>query len=116
MSMVYRLENGRFVEHATLPTKGAVTIEPITIKTEYFLAVANSHDEQSAGANTASMIYKIDGPNFVPFQEIPTTKASYVQSFIMEDGCTGIAIANKVGKSKLYKWTKVSVRKTSCCV
>ncbi len=116
MSVMYRLEKGRFVEHAVLPTKGVVAVEPITIQTENFLAVANSHDEQSAGAKTASMIYKLDGPNVVPFQEIPTRKASHIHSFTTKDGCTALVIADRVGRSKLYKWTRVGVDKSSCCV
>lgn len=116
ISMVYRLENEQFVQHTSLPTKGVVAVEPITISTEDFLVVANSHDEQFAGANTASVIYKIDGPNFVPFQEIPTRKASHVTTFTTKDGCTALAIADRIEQAKIYKWTRLSVKKTSCCV
>ena len=115
LSRVYRLEEKGFVEHIALPTKGAVAVESFVIRSEHFIAIANSHDEDTGSSNTISTVYKIDGPNFVPFQEIPTKKASFIHSFNLRDGCMAVAVANKAGRAKLYKWTRVSLRRNPCC-
>ena len=113
-SKVYRLENDLFVEHAEIQTRGAVAVEPFTIRSEHFLAVINSHDEVTGSAKTASVIYRIDGPNFVPFQEIMTKKGSYAHFFTLKDGCKALAISNETAKPKIYKWTFVSLKKACC--
>lgn len=108
-STVYRLDGGKFVEHASFETKGAVAAESFTIETEHFLTVANSD------VNESSVIYKVTGPSLVPFQEIPMSSASYIHAFTLNSGCNALAVSNRVGKAKLYKWMKVSLLKNSCC-
>ena len=115
MSKVYRLENESFVEHAAIQTRGATAVEPFTIRSEHFLTVINSHDETTGGTTTASVIYRIDGPSFVPFQEIVTEKGSYAHFFSLGGDCKALAISNQAAKSKLYKWSFVSLKK-SCCI
>jgi len=115
-SNVYRLDNGRFVEHALIQTNGAVAVESFTIESEHFLAVANSFNEDAMNAETKSVIYKITGPSLIPFQEVPTKSASYIHAFALkESGCKALVVSNKAGKAKLYKWTRVSIIKNSCC-
>ena len=115
-SKIYRLNGNTLIEHASLATRGAVAMEAFTIKSEHFLAVANSHDEESGSSRTSSVIYKMDGPNFVQFQEIQTAKAAHVHFFSTADGCSALAVANWAGMAELYKWTSVSLVKDSCCV
>ena len=115
-SNVYRLDNGRFVEHASIKTNRAVAVESFTIESEHFLAVANSFDEDARSPETKSIIYKITGPSLVPFQEVPTSSASHIHAFTLKQSpCKALVVSNKDGKAKLYKWTRVSITKNSCC-
>lgn len=113
-SKVYRLCNGVFVEHDTLETRGATMAQSFRIGTETFLAMANSYDDNNGSFATTSDIYLVDGPRFIPFQEIPTEKAMYMYPFKLKTGCPALAIANEAGKSKLYKWSSLTYRNTQC--
>ena len=113
-SKVYRLTERGFVEHAVLDTRGASMAHMFRIQTQTFLAVANSYDDNNGSFATPSVIYLVDGPNFVPFQEIATQRAMYMHTFKLKNGCTALAVANEAGKSKIYKWSSLSYSSDPC--
>ena len=107
-SIVYIFCNGLFVEYDSLETKGATKAEFFLIGLDAFLIFSNSHDDTNRSASTASTIYRIEGAKFIRFQEILTHNAVYVHVFELHNGCPVLAIANKAGKSRLYKWNSLS--------
>ena len=113
-SKVYRLTEGGFVEHAVLNTRNSSMAHVFRIQTQTFLAMANSYDDNNGSFTTPSVIYLVDGPNFVPFQEIATQKAMYMHTFKLKNGCTALAVANEAGKSKIYKWSSLSYSSDPC--
>lgn len=111
-SIVYILSNGQFVYYYALDTKGATKAEFFRIGIESFLAFSNSQDDSNGSASTDSVVYRVEGAKFVCFQNIRTHSAVYVHVFTLENGCTVLAIANKAGKSRLYKWTSIGVKES----
>lgn len=109
-SVVYILCNGEFVYYYALDTKGATKAEFFRIGIESFLVFSNSQDDSNGSASTDSVIYRVEGAKFVCFQNIRTHNAVYVHVFTLENGCTVLAIANKAGKSRLYKWTSIGFK------
>ena len=105
-SVVYILRNGEFVFFTALDTKGARKAEFFTIGIESFLVFANSWDD-TKGKSTNSVIYRIEGGNFVHFQDLYTLEAEYIHVFKVHNGCTALAVANKLGKPQLYKWNSL---------
>ena len=102
-SIVYILRDREFVFYAALDTKGARKAEFFTVGTECFLAFSNAWDDTTA-KSTTSVIYRVEGGSFVHFQDISTNDAAYVHVFTLQNGCTVLAVANKLGKPQLYKW------------
>ena len=105
-STVYILHNRQFVFFTALDTKGARKAEFFTIGIESFLVFANSWDD-TRGKSTNSVIYRIEGGNFVHFQDLFTLEAEYIHVFKVHNGCTALAVANKLGKPQLYKWNSL---------
>lgn len=112
-SIVYILYNGEFVYYYALDTKGATKAEFFRIGIESFLAFSNSQDDSNGSASTDSVIYRVEGAKFVCFQNIRTHNAVYIHVFTIENGCTVLAVANKAGKSRLYKWTSIGFKEGS---
>ena len=107
-SIVYILCDGVFVFFCALDTKGGRKVEFFRIGIESFLVFSNSQDDTNGSASTDSIIYRVEGGKFVPFQGIHTHNAMYVHVFALDNGCTVLAIANKAGTSALYKWSRLS--------
>jgi hypothetical protein len=104
-SRVYLMVDGVFRLYFSLETHGATKAEFFQIGMESFLVFSNSQDESVI---TNSAIYRVEGAKFVCVQEILTQNARYVHSFKTRDGSPVLAIANKAGKPRLYKWTSLS--------
>ena len=106
-SKVYLMIDGVFKLFASLDTQGATKAEFFQIGLESFLVFSNSHDDFN-NPIIHSVIYRLEGARFVCFQNILTRNAMYVRFFRLQNGCPVLAIANKGGKSVLYKWKSLS--------
>ena len=116
-SFVYLLEGGRFREFAKIPTKGARAVHHFGKNGEYFVMIANSHDASTRNpTSTESVLYRIDGTSFIPFQSIQTEEAFFIDSFRTPENCLALVISNKAGKTLLYKWNSISLKENSCCL
>ncbi len=106
-SVVYKMENGRFVQNQTLSTRGAYGIEHFVIDKEHYMAIANHYDGRSY--KQTSVIYKWSKDQFVQFQVISTNGASGFKFFTIE-GEHYLAVSEyKDGhtysiNSFVYKW------------
>ena len=106
-SVVYKMENKRFVLIQTLSTYGAYGIEHFTIDGVHYMAIANQYDAGSYKLN--SVIYRWSTDKFEEFQVISTTGASGLKFFTIE-GEHYLAVAEYHGGSKssidsfVYKW------------
>ena len=107
-SKVYLMINGVFTLYASLDTRGATKAEFFRIGLESFLVFSNSQDDENGSVITNSVLYRIEGAKFVCFQEILTRNAMYVHFFRLQNNVPVLAIANKAGKPRLYKWTSLS--------
>ena len=112
-SVVYKMENKRFVLIQTLSTHGAYGIEHFIIDGVHYMAIANFYD---GGHKQNSVIYKWSTDKFEEFQVISTNGASGVKFFSIEgdhylafaeynDGTT-----NSID-SFVYKWKQGSFMK-----
>ena len=72
-SVVYKMQNERFVLNQTLSTHGAYGIEHFTIDGVHYMAIANYYD---GGYKQNSVIYKWGKGKFEEFQLISTNGAS----------------------------------------
>ena len=105
-SVVYKLENGRFVQNQTLSTHGAYGIEHFIIDNVHYMAIANRYD---GSYKQNSVIYKWRGGKFEVFQRISTNGASGLKFFTIE-GEHYLAVAEYYDDSTysidsfVYKW------------
>ena len=107
-SVVYKMENGRFVEKQTLSTYGAFGIDHFVIDKVHYMAIANSYD---GSQKQNSVIYKCRGGKFEDFQLISTHGATGLKFFTIE-GEHYLAVAEtsdgstQLIDSFVYKWKK----------
>ena len=105
-SVVYKMENKRFVLNQTLSTNGAYGIEHFTIDGVNYMAIANYYD---GGYKQNSVIYKWSTDKFEEFQVISTNGASGFKFFTIE-GDHYLAVAEYHDGSTtsidsfVYKW------------
>ena len=105
-SVVYKMENKRFVLIQTLSTHGAYGIETFKIDGVHYMAIANHYD---GGYKQNSVIYKWSTGKFEEFQVISTNGASGFKFFTIEgDHYLGVAeyrdgSTNSI-ESFVYKW------------
>ncbi|KAL9989075.1 hypothetical protein ACROYT_G003583 [Oculina patagonica] len=105
-SVVYKMENGRFVQNQTLPTHGASGIEHFVIDKVHYMAIANLYD---GGYKQNSVIYKWSGDQFEEFQLISTNGATGFKFFTIE-GKHYLAVSESKNdstyliNSSVYKW------------
>ena len=105
-SVVYKMQNERFVSNQTLSTHGAYGIEHFTIDRVHYMAIANHYD---GGYKQNSVIYKWGKGKFEEFQLISTNGASGFKFFTI-DGEHYLAVAEynddstKSIDSFVYKW------------
>ena len=106
-SVVYKMENKRFVLNQTLSTHGAYGIEHFTIDGVHYMAIANHYDGGSYKVN--SVIYKWSTGKFEEFQAVPTNGASVLKFFTI-DGEHYLAVSEYSDDttfsidSFVYKW------------
>ena len=81
MSVVYKMENDRFILNQTLSTHGAYGIEHFKIDDVHYMAIANRYD---GGYKKKSVIYKWGKEKFEEFQSISTNGASGLKFFTIE--------------------------------
>ena len=82
MSVVYKMENGRFILNQTLSTHGAYGIEHFKLDDVHYMAIGNYYDDGSYKQN--SVIYKWGKEKFEEFQSISTNGASGLKFFTIE--------------------------------
>ena len=105
-SVVYKMENQRFVLIQTLSTHGPYGIDHFTIDRVHYMAIANYYD---GGYKQNSIIYKLRTDKFEEFQVISTSGASGVKFFTIE-GDHYLAFAEYYDGSTysidsfVYKW------------
>ena len=105
-SVVYKMENKRFVLNQTLSTHGAYGIEHFTIDGVHYMAIANYYD---GSYKQNSVIYKWGAGKFEEFQVISTNGASGFKFFTIE-GEHYLAVAEYFDDSTysidsfVYKW------------
>ena len=105
-SVVYKMENNRFVLNQTLSTHGAYGIEHFTIDGVHYMAIANNYD---GGYKQNSVIYKWGKGKFEEFQVISTNGASGFKFFTI-DGEHYLAVSEYQDGSTysidsfVYKW------------
>ena len=108
-SVVYKMENKRFILIQTLSTHGARGIEHFTIDGVHYMAIANHFDRGSYKLN--SVIYKWSAGWFQEFQVISTNGASGFKFFTIE-GEHYLAVAELYNgrtasiDSSVYKWNQ----------
>ena len=106
-SVVYKMENKRFVLNQTLSTHGAYGIEHFTIDGVHYMAIANHYDDDSYKQD--SVIYKWSEGKFEEFQAVSTNGAS-VLKFVTIDGEHYLAVSEYSDgttfsiDSFVYKW------------
>ena len=98
-SVVYKMENKRFVLIQTLSTHGAFGVEHFTIDGVHYMAIANFYDGDS---KQNSVIYKWSTDKFEEFQAVSTNAASDFNFFTIE-GEHYLAFASPTD-SFVYKW------------
>jgi len=81
-SVVYKMENHRFVLNQTLSTIGAYGIEHFTVDGVHYMAIANHYDDGGYKGN--SVIYKWSKGKFEELQVISTNGASDLKFFTIE--------------------------------
>ncbi|MEN6427860.1 MAG: M28 family peptidase [Phycisphaerales bacterium] len=96
-----------FVEFQSLPTTGALDIEPFTIGDDSYIAIANSRNDLTYDVNVT--VHKWDGNDFVEVQSIPGHGASDCE--FLDLGRTWYLMiaslrddATYEGHSTLYRW------------
>ena len=106
-SVVYKMENERFVLIQTLSTHGPYGIEHFTIDGVHYMAIANFYD---GGSKQNSVIYKWSTDKFEEFQVISTNGASGFKFFTIEgDHYLAVAEYSRGGSARsidsfVYKW------------
>ena len=110
-SVLYRLSGDHFKEHASLPISGD-HVHYFPVKGEHFLVVAG--EQSGSGSVTDVVVHKLDGASLVPFQRIPAPSASFVDTFLLPDGCRVLLVSSLSGFPKLYKWASVGLKPNSC--
>ena len=105
-SVVYKMENKRFVLNQTLSTQGPYGIEQFQIDGVHYMAIANHY---VGGYKLNSVIYKWSTGKFEEFQVISTNGASGFKFFTIE-GDHYLAVAEYYDDSThsidsfVYKW------------
>ena len=105
-SVVYKMENERFVLNQTLSTQGPYGIEHFQIDGVHYMAIANHY---FGGYKQNSVIYKWSAGKFEEFQVISTSGASGFKFFTIE-GDHYLAVAEYNDDSTysidsfVYKW------------
>lgn len=75
-ALVFRWENGRFVEHARLPVPGGEDAQFLRIGTRAFVATASLRTGADPySLKTQSIIFELIDGRFEIFQQVPTTAA-----------------------------------------
>lgn len=110
-SVLYRLSGDHFEEHATLPISGD-QVHYFPVKGEHFLVIAGGQSISGSGSDV--VIHKLDGASIVPFQRIPAANSSFVETFLLPDGCRILLVSSLSGFPKLYKWASVGLKLNSC--
>ena len=105
-SVVYKMENNRFILIQTLSTHGARSIEHFTIDGVHYMAIANLYD---GSYKLNSVIYKWSTDKFQEFQVISTNGASGFKFFTIERDHYLAVAENYNGStnsidSSVYKW------------
>ena len=105
-SVVYKMEDERFVLNQSLSTHGAFGIEHFKIDDVHYMAIANQYD---SSYKQNSVIYKWGKGKFEEFQSISTNGASGLKFFTIE-GEHYLAVAEYYDGSTrsidsfVYKW------------
>ena len=105
-SVVYKMENDRFILNQTLSTHGAYGIEHFKIDDVHYMAIANQYD---SSYKENSVIYKWGKGKFEEFQSISTNGGSGLKFFTIE-GEHFLAVAEYYDgstysiDSSVYKW------------
>lgn len=109
-STIYKLDQkaNKFNEFGSFFTQGATAVEYFKIKSEYFIAVANSYNETSYSSKTNSLLYRFDGFTLKEFQTIPTIKAVDIQHLLVGPECPILAVVSEGGNVVLYQWEDVT--------
>ena len=109
-SHLYKWDGTKFVLFQSVPSRGATDWKSFVINGEVFLVLANTVGD-SQGRYVSSVVYKASGAQFVKYQELDTTGAYGVCSFVYR-GETYVAVANHYSNqynlnSNIYKWVWV---------
>lgn len=104
-SMLYKWDGTFFYPVQQFYSYDAKQWHHFTLGKRHFLALAagapSENKEKSAVGN--SRIYEWDGAQFLPFQEIPSSRGSSFQSFRINNDYY-LAFADQVKKSTLFRW------------
>ena len=95
-SVVYKMENKRFILIQTLSTHGAHAIEYFKIDGVHYMAIANLFDD-------SSVIYKWSTDKFEEFQVISTNFPTGLKYFTIE-GDHYLASSTSAIDTSVYKW------------
>jgi hypothetical protein len=106
-STLYKWNGESFVEHQSIPTRGASDAEFFTLGADAFLAIANRCNGTVYSVD--SKIYKWDGARFVEFQSLPGWTAGDLEFFAFGDSAYLVVgdrsdDATPTTGSKIYKW------------
>ena len=115
-STIYKLDQktNAFYVFDSFFTQGAVAVDYFKIKTEYFIAIANSYNETSCSSKTNSLLYRFDGFKLKEFQTISTVGAADIHHLLVGPECPMLAVVNEGGYVVLYQWEDVTAR-SGCC-
>jgi hypothetical protein len=103
-SVLFEWTGAEFLPCQRIPTFAAKQWRHFTIGDQHFLALAQGVALPSTeGRNQPSRIFRWDGAEFVPFQDIPSRWAYNWHAFTV-DGQHFLAHADHAGQSRLYRW------------
>lgn len=112
-SKIYKWDGIQFIEFQSIPTHGGCDWESFKIGNDFFLVIANNHDESTYDTN--SVIYRWNGSKFEEYQTLLTHGAHDWESFMIGRD-TYLAVANYYTgqvedidpnwnlESMIYKW------------
>ena len=102
-STVYEWIGPGFLPFQRFPTFAAKQWRHFTVAGQHFLALAQGVATPE-GRNQPSRIFRWDGEEFVPFQDIPSQWAYNWHRFSL-GGVEFLAHADHIGPSRLFRWT-----------
>lgn len=113
-ALVYRWENGRFIEHARLPVPGGEDAEFFSIGTRAFVATASLRTGADPySLHTQSTIFELIDARFEVFQQVPTVAAKQWTHFrigerrflaLAQGASHTEADAGSDGQSCIFEW------------